>query len=69
MIEAEYDLDGMVVCPRYYAGIGGTEAGRVVDTDKVDAISGPVYEPVGVCGLITPWNYPLLQAIWKVAPA
>ena len=69
MIEAENDMDDVVACPRYYAGIGGTEAGRVVDTDKVDAISGPVYEPVGVCGLITPWNYPLLQAIWKVAPA
>ena len=69
MIKAEYDMDDVVACLRYYAGIGGTEAGRVVDTDKVDAISGPVYPPVGVCGLITPWNYPLLQAIWKVAPA
>jgi betaine-aldehyde dehydrogenase len=28
-----------------------------------------VHEPVGVCGLITPWNYPLLQTAWKVAPA
>ena len=28
-----------------------------------------MHEPVGVCGLITPWNYPLLQASWKVAPA
>jgi betaine-aldehyde dehydrogenase len=28
-----------------------------------------VYEPVGVCALITPWNYPLLQTAWKVAPA
>jgi betaine-aldehyde dehydrogenase len=28
-----------------------------------------VYEPIGVCGLIAPWNYPLLQASWKVAPA
>ena len=28
-----------------------------------------MYEPVGVCGLITPWNYPLLQVSWKVAPA
>ena len=27
-----------------------------------------VHEPVGVCGLITPWNYPLLQTAWKVAP-
>ena len=69
MIEAEYDMDDVVACLRYYAGIGGTEAGRVVDTDKVDAISGPVYKPVGVCGLIAPWNYPLLQATWKVAPA
>ena len=34
-----------------------------------DAISRIVHEPVGVCGLITPWNYPLLQASWKVAPA
>jgi betaine-aldehyde dehydrogenase len=28
-----------------------------------------VHEPVGVCALITPWNYPLLQASWKIAPA
>ena len=34
-----------------------------------DAISRIVHEPVGVCALITPWNYPLLQASWKVAPA
>jgi betaine-aldehyde dehydrogenase len=40
-----------------------------VDTGRPDAISRVVYEPVGVCGLITPWNYPLLQASWKVAPA
>jgi betaine-aldehyde dehydrogenase len=26
------------------------------------------YEPIGVCGLIIPWNYPLLMAAWKVAP-
>ena len=50
-------------------GIGGTEAGRVVDTGRTDAISRVVHEPVGVCALITPWNYPLLQASWKVAPA
>ena len=28
-----------------------------------------VHEPVGVCGLITPWNYPLLMGVWKLAPA
>ena len=41
----------------------------MVDTGRPDAISRLVYEPIGVCGLITPWNYPLLQASWKVAPA
>ncbi len=59
----------MIKCFRYYAGIGGTDAGRVVDTGRPDAISRVVHEPVGVCALITPWNYPLLQASWKVAPA
>jgi betaine-aldehyde dehydrogenase len=69
IVEAEYDMDDVMACLRYYAGVGGTEAGRVVDTGRPDAISRLVYEPVGVCGLITPWNYPLLQASWKVAPA
>src|SRR6185369_5964495 len=69
IVEAEYDMDDVMACLRYYAGVGGTDAGRVIDTGRPDAISRVVYEPVGVCGLITPWNYPLLQAIWKVAPA
>ena len=39
IVEAEYDMDDVVACLRYYAGIGGTDAGRVVDTGKADAIS------------------------------
>jgi betaine-aldehyde dehydrogenase len=69
LVESEYDIDDVIACFRYYAGIGGTESGRVVDTGRPDAISRIVYEPVGVCALITPWNYPLLQTSWKVAPA
>ncbi|WP_432925098.1 aldehyde dehydrogenase family protein [Microbispora sp. CA-135349] len=69
LVESEYDVDDVVACFRYFGGIAGTDAGRVVDTGRADAISRVVYEPVGVCGLITPWNYPLLQAAWKVAPA
>ncbi|MGF6884655.1 betaine-aldehyde dehydrogenase [Nocardia sp. GAS34] len=69
LVEAEYDMDDVVACLRYFAGIGGTDGGRVVDTGRPDAIGRLVYEPIGVCGLITPWNYPLLQAIWKIAPA
>ena len=68
LVESEYDLADIANCFRYYAGIGGTEAGRVVETGRRDAISRVVHEPVGVCALITPWNYPLLQTAWKVAP-
>jgi len=69
MVEARYDLADIIGCFRYYGGIAGTDAGRVVDTGRTDAISRIVYSPVGVCALITPWNYPLLQVSWKVAPA
>ncbi|AWS46228.1 aldehyde dehydrogenase family protein [Streptosporangium sp. 'caverna'] len=69
LVESEYDVDDVVASLRYFGGIAGTEAGRVVDTGRDDAISRIVYEPVGVCGLITPWNYPLLQTSWKIAPA
>ena len=41
----------------------------MVDAGDPAVVSKIVYEPVGVCGLITPWNYPLLQAAWKIAPA
>ena len=69
MVESQYDVDDVIRVFRYYGGLAGDAAGRVVDTGNPNAISRVVYEPVGVCGLITPWNYPLLQASWKVAPA
>jgi betaine-aldehyde dehydrogenase len=69
LVESEYDMDDVAACFRYYAGIAATDAGRVIDTGRPDAISRIVHEPLGVCGLITPWNYPLLQTSWKVAPA
>jgi betaine-aldehyde dehydrogenase len=68
-VEAEYDIDDVAACFRYYGGIAGTDAGRVIDTGVPGTISRVVHAPVGVCALITPWNYPLLQASWKVAPA
>src|SRR5690348_9694153 len=69
LVESEYDVADVASVFRYYGRLAGIEAGRVVDTGNPDAISRIVIEPVGVCGLITPWNYPLLQASWKVAPA
>ena len=68
LVESEYDVIDVAKCFRYFAGLAGS-GGRVVDTGTSGAISRIVQEPVGVCGLITPWNYPLLQASWKIAPA
>ena len=69
LVESQYDLADVVAVFRHYAGLAGAEAGRVVDTGRAGVTSRVVHEPVGVCALITPWNYPLLQTSWKVAPA
>ena len=68
LVEAEFDVDDVVAVFQHYAGLAGADAGRVVDTGQADIVSRVVHEPIGVCGLITPWNYPLLQTSWKVAP-
>ncbi|OPG08937.1 aldehyde dehydrogenase family protein [Microbispora sp. GKU 823] len=52
----------------YYAGWVTKLAGEVTPVGP-EAINMIVHEPVGVCGLIVPWNFPLLMAAQKVAPA
>ena len=69
LAESRMDVDDATAVLRYYAALTASDAGRTVDTGRPDAISRVVYEPVGVCALITPWNYPLLQISWKIAPA
>ncbi len=69
MRESRWDIADVARVFRYYAQLADKEAGRLVDASNPDAISRIVYEPVGVCGLIAPWNYPLLQLSWKIAPA
>jgi betaine-aldehyde dehydrogenase len=68
LVESEYDIADVVRVFRHYGHVATEEAGRVVDTGNPDVVSRIVHEPIGVCGLITPWNYPLLQVSWKVAP-
>ncbi|GGT73608.1 MULTISPECIES: aldehyde dehydrogenase family protein [Streptomyces] len=69
LVESAYDIDDIVNCFRYFGRLAAAETGRVIETGTANTDSRVVYEPVGVCGLITPWNYPLLQTAWKVAPA
>jgi betaine-aldehyde dehydrogenase len=69
--EARCDVDDAAACFRYYAGLITKPQGGVYE---VSDGFGPMHaysmhEPVGVCALITPWNYPLLMAAWKLAPA
>ncbi len=68
--EGRVDIDCVADAFRYFADLVTAEGpGRVVDAGSPDVHSVVVHEPVGVCALITPWNYPLLQASWKIAPA
>ncbi|WP_307311802.1 aldehyde dehydrogenase family protein [Neobacillus driksii] len=66
--EAGFDVGDAAACFRYYAGLITKPDGYTYHVaDPMQAMV--VREPVGVCGLITPWNYPLLMSVWKIAPA
>jgi len=53
---------------RYFAGVIRAEEGSHVELDE-HTVSLIVHEPIGVVAQIIPWNFPLLMAIWKLAPA
>ncbi|WP_223596432.1 betaine-aldehyde dehydrogenase [Neobacillus bataviensis] len=63
------DMDGIAGVFQYYAGLADKDGGLMIESPNQNSVSRVVREPVGVCGLIAPWNYPLLQASWKLAPA
>jgi betaine-aldehyde dehydrogenase len=66
--EAEYDVADAANCFRYYAGLATKPHGQTFDV-PAPSQSFTVREPIGVCGQIVPWNYPLLMSVWKLAPA
>ncbi len=53
---------------RYFAAAVRTESGSISDIDE-NLVSMEIHEPLGVVGQIIPWNFPLLMAAWKIAPA
>jgi betaine-aldehyde dehydrogenase len=69
LAESRIDIDDVTSVFRYYARLVAVQADRVVDVGDPAVISRVVREPIGVCVLIAPWNYPLLQMSWKIAPA
>ena len=66
--EGRIDVDDVTGVFDYYADLATSDPGRLVPAPE-GVLSRVVYEPVGVCAMITPWNYPLLQLSWKMAPA
>ena len=67
--ESRWDMADIAGIFRYFAGLADKDGGEVIASPVPDSTSMVVREPVGVCGQISPWNYPLLQAAWKLAPA
>jgi betaine-aldehyde dehydrogenase len=66
--ETEFDVTDAANCFRYYAGLATKPHGQAFDV-PAPSQTFVVREPIGVCGQIIPWNYPLLMAAWKLAPA
>ena len=66
--EAEFDVTDAANCFEYYGGLATKIHGQTMQTPD-GSVSLIVREPIGVCGQIVPWNYPLLMSCWKLAPA
>jgi len=62
------DLNLTIKCFRYYAGWADKTHGKTIPVDG-SFLSYTRHEPVGVCGQIIPWNFPLLMQAWKLGPA
>jgi len=68
IVESEIDAADAAHCFEYYAGMASKVHGMTLPVPD-NALSLTLREPVGVVGQIVPWNYPLLMAAWKLAPA
>jgi len=68
IVEAEFDIADVAACFEYYGGLATKIHGEVVPVPD-GALTLALREPVGVAAQIIPWNYPLLMAAWKIAPA
>ena len=62
------DTPAAAECLYYFAGWSGKVVGDTIPVHE-NAFTYTLREPVGVVGAITPWNFPLMLAVWKIAPA
>jgi betaine-aldehyde dehydrogenase len=69
LAESLWDMDDIAGIFRYYGGLADKNDGETIASPNPASHSHLRKEPIGVVGMICPWNYPLLQAAWKIAPA
>lgn len=68
LAESLYDMDDVATCFEFYGGLATKIYGEIAPVPD-NAVSLIMKEPIGVAAGIVPWNYPLLMAAWKLAPA
>ncbi len=68
-LTASEEIPPMVDQLRFFAGAARLLEGRAATEYLADHTSFVRREPIGVCAQVTPWNYPMMMAVWKLAPA
>ncbi|KAK2466144.1 hypothetical protein APHAL10511_001786 [Amanita phalloides] len=68
-IARDFDIADSVQCLRYYAGWADKIVGQSLEVDNKVKLAFTRHDPIGVCGQIIPWNYPIMMWAWKIAPA
>lgn len=68
IVESEFDMNDVATVLEYFGGMATKVHGETLNVPD-NALNFTLREPVGVAGLIIPWNYPLLMAAWKIGPA
>ncbi|MGQ5178531.1 alpha-ketoglutaric semialdehyde dehydrogenase GucD [Bacillus halotolerans] len=69
LLEAKGETARGIAILRYYAGEGMRKTGDVIPSTDKDALMFTTRVPLGVVGVISPWNFPVAIPIWKMAPA
>ncbi|TFL05689.1 NAD-aldehyde dehydrogenase [Pterulicium gracile] len=68
-VARDFDIADSVQCLRYYAGWADKITGQNIEVDRKKIAAFTTHDPIGVCGQIIPWNYPINMWAWKVGPA
>lgn len=69
LVDSGYDVQGAITSGEYMSGEGRRMFGETVPSGLPDRLAMTVRDPVGVVGIITPWNLPMLMPAWKLFPA